>query len=256
MNKLCAISLSGGLDSTVLAYRAIADGYNILPINIKYGQKNVVELQAFEDVVGVIKTLWPDRVLEVVNLDLQSMLNTTLSLYQTIRDSNQVKDQTDMEFYTPSRNLVFSTLAAMIGEVAGIAGGIDEICVGLGVHKHQEYSRDYWDISPEFVKALDSVFALNDCIKVSMYAPYADKFKSDIARDAIKFNVPVFSTWTCYNPQEEVVQVLKHAGTQVVEYHPCLKCEACIERQKAGDDADFTNINNYMQEGIVPIPLG
>ncbi len=256
MNKLCIISMSGGLDSTVLAHKAIADGYDILPINIKYGQKNKVELLAFNDVMEVIQTLWPDRVLDIVHLDLQSMLKSTLALYENLRDKNKVKEETGMEFYTPSRNLVFSTLAAMVGEVAAIAGGFTEIRVGLGVHRHQEYSKDYWDISPDFVHALDNIFKLNDCIKVSMYAPYVDEPKSSIVKDAIKFNVPVFSTWTCYEPQSKIVEIARTHYRHLVEYHPCLKCEACVERQKAGDEVDFGNINNYIQEVWEPIPLG
>jgi 7-cyano-7-deazaguanine synthase len=248
--------MSGGLDSTTLAYRAIKDGYTILPINIKYNQKNVIEMQAFDDIMDLIKENFKDQILEPITLDLQGMLSTSLNLYKTLRDSQQVKDTTDMEFYTPSRNLVFSTLAAMIGEVAAIASNVTEVKVGLGVHKHKEYDRDYWDISPTFVEKLNEVFALNDCVKIGMYAPYANSYKKDIVSDAIKLNVPIFSTWTCYDPQTIVLEEDKIRNKQYVEYQPCLICEACIERQKAGEEVNFPNINNYVQEGWKTIPLG
>jgi 7-cyano-7-deazaguanine synthase in queuosine biosynthesis len=50
MDKLCVISMSGGLDSSTLAFKAIEDGFTILPININYGQKNAVEQHSFENI--------------------------------------------------------------------------------------------------------------------------------------------------------------------------------------------------------------
>ncbi len=232
-NKLLVVSLSGGLDSTTLAHKALSEGYNIIPINIYYGQKNAIEKKAFEIVLKDIKEKYPGRVIDTVLIDLTQILETSLGLYQSIRDSGQVEETTDLEFYTPSRNLLFSTLAAMIGEIAAIASNTNEVKIGLGVHKHTEY-KNYWDISPEFVQRLNYLLKLNDCVVVSMYAPYADKTKDQIVKDAIKLKVPILKTWTCYSP------VLENNN-----YRPCLTCEACIERQKAGDLAGYPEINNY-----------
>ena len=233
-DKMCIISMSGGLDSTTLAYRALKHGYRVLPININYGQKNIVEQKAFANIYNHMKEKYPDWVMALIDIDLTQVLETSLNLYQEIRDSGLVEEATEMEFYTPSRNLLFTTLAAMIGEVAAIASGITEIKIGLGVHKHTQYGRDYWDITPEFVKKMNELFALNDCIQVSMYAPYADKTKSDIVKDAVELGVPILSTWTCYDPQEI-------NGF----YLPCHKCEACVERQNAGNLANYPHINEY-----------
>ncbi len=233
-DKLCVISMSGGLDSTTLAYRALKDGYTILPININYGQKNIVEQKAFKNVYQHMKDKYPNWVLDPVDIDLTTVLESSLALYQSIRDSGQVEEATEMEFYTPSRNLLFSTLAAMIGEIAAIASGITEVKIGLGIHKHTTYGRDYWDITPEFVNKLNDLLALNDCMKVSMYAPYAKVTKDQIVLDSINLGVPMELTWTCYDPQ--LVNGI---------YLPCHKCEACVERQTAGDKASYPHINEY-----------
>lgn len=239
MDKLCVISMSGGLDSTTLCMKAIEDGYTVLPINIKYGQKNAVEKHSFKNAAKFFKKNFADQFLDPITLDLESMLETSLSLYQNIRDSNLVKDTTEMEFYTPSRNLVFSTLAAMIGEIAAIASGQTELKIGLGIHKHSQYNRDYWDITPEFINRLNHLFELNDCIDVSMYAPYADVPKSAIVQDTIRLGIPYEKTWTCYDP------IKVFLGQGIYKYSPCLKCEACIEREEAGKEAGLDNINNY-----------
>ncbi len=232
--KICTISMSGGLDSSTLAYKAIEDGYIILPINIDYGQKNIIERQAFQNVLKEIQSKFPNDVLDEVDIDLTKVLESSLEVYQRLRDTQEVKDATDMEFYTPSRNLLFSTLAAVIGEIAAIASGITEIKIGLGIHKHETYTRDYWDISPEFVSRLNDLFKLNDCMAVEMYAPYAKKTKDEIVRDAIRLGVPYKLTWTCYSP----ILVAD-------SYLPCHVCEACIERQKAGEKAGIKDINDY-----------
>lgn len=239
-NKLCVVSMSGGLDSATLAMKAIEDGYKVLPINIKYGQKNAVEKLAFKKLSAFYKRNFEDQFMDPIELDLESMLETSLKLYQDIRDSKQVKDKTDMEFYTPSRNLVFSTLAAMVGEIAVIADGGHELAIGLGVHKHSEYDRDYWDISPEFVNRLNHLFELNDCASVKMYAPYADVFKSEIVKDAVRLGVPYEDTWTCYDPV-----FIDGDFISGDFYQPCLLCEACVERQSAGDKAGVPEINDY-----------
>jgi 7-cyano-7-deazaguanine synthase len=230
--------MSGGLDSTTLAYKAIEDGYDILPINIKYGQKNVVERLAFHQIFSHLKKEFPDRVIEYIDLDLESTIQSSIDLYQKIRDSKQVEKATDLEYYTPSRNLVFSVLAAMIGEIAAIAGGKTEVRIGLGVHKHVTY-KNYWDITPEFVSVLNKVFELNDSINIMMYAPYSNSTKDEIVQDAIRMEVPYKLTWTCYQPKE----IKDGSG---IMYIPCLTCESCQERQLAGEKAGLTDINDYM----------
>lgn len=240
MKKLCVISMSGGLDSTTLALKAIEDGYTILPINVKYGQKNNIELEAFKKLVAYFQKNYGDQFMDPIILNLEGMLKTSLDLYKKIRDNKQVEETTGLEFYTPSRNLVFSTLASMVGEIAAIADGLTSVKIGLGIHKHSDiYPRDYWDITPEFVSRLNHLMALNDNISIEMYAPYADQFKSEIVKDGIRLNIPYSNTWTCYEPIETKVD------KTIYEYTPCLKCEACLERQSAGDLAGYPDINNY-----------
>jgi len=242
MDKLCVISMSGGLDSTTLAFKAIEDGFTILPINIEYGQKNIVELQAFSNIIRFLQLKFSEQVLDPVHLNLAEMMKQSAELYQRLRDSHQVKHATGHEFYTPSRNLVFSTLAAMIGEIAAIAEELTEVKVGLGIHAHSDvYERDYWDITPQFVEKLNAVFALNDSMDIGIYAPYSNVLKSEIVKDAIRLQVPYDLTWTCYNP-------VKKELLTTIKYTPCLKCEACQERARAGEQAKIYDINQYSLE--------
>jgi 7-cyano-7-deazaguanine synthase len=229
--------MSGGLDSSTLAMKAIEDGFTILPININYGQKNEVERVAFKIIIEFFKRNFPHQVLDPIDIDLTSIMDKSLETWQKMRDSGHMEKETELEFYTPSRNLVFSVLASMLGEITAISKNLKEVRIGLGVHKHVTY-KNYWDITPDFVDRLNHLFELNNCIDIKMYAPYSNSTKDQIVLDSIRLGLPYELTWTCYNP-------IKKINPNGTFYKPCLKCEACQERALAGEKAGILDINNY-----------
>ncbi len=240
LNKLCIISHSGGLDSTTLMAKALAEGFIVQPISFEYGQNHRIEMTAQFLSWCALKERHPDNLREPITLSIGDLLGNIKNQYQAIRNSKKIEEKTELEYYTPFRNLVFSSLAAMVGEIICLTEDIDELWVGIGVHKHssESYKKDYWDITPGFVNALDTLFKLNDGLSVQVYAPYADEFKETIVRDAVDLDVPYKLTWTCYDP------VLTTYG-DTDSYTPCLKCEACLERQVQGVKAEVDDINEY-----------
>jgi len=233
--KLCVVSMSGGLDSTTLAYKAIEDGFTILPINIDYGQLNIIEKECFRNIFTEMKNTFGNRVLDFIEIDTNAIYNQNGLIYSSLRDSGIINKETSMEYYTPSRNLLFSIISGVVGEITSFYMNVDEIKIGLGVHKHSIYDRDYWDISPEFVKRLNSLLELNDCKSIELYTPFVDNYKKEIVEVGIELKVPWQKTWTCYNPNQKDNL-----------FAPCLKCEACLERKKAAEGTLLENkINNY-----------
>mgnify|MGYP003593242693 CR=1 FL=1 len=209
-NKLMVISMSGGLDSSTLAARALAEGYLVLPVNFYYGQVNEVEIQAQRPIVQQLKMVYGyDKVLNSVHINLSYSLGDAIHNWQKNRDIGKYNDDLALEYYMPSRNLLFMSLAAVLGEiVAKDMPEVNELLLGLGIHKHSDvYARDYWDITPEFASRLQSLLSLNDAIKVSLYAPYANGYKKDIVLDSIKYGVRYDYTWTCYSPNKEIVSI-------------------------------------------------
>jgi 7-cyano-7-deazaguanine synthase len=185
-----------------------------------------------------------DFLIEDIEIDIASTLEPVLHLYQKQRDQKSYKIKTGMEFYTPSRNLVFASLSTMIGEILAHYHHrhFDAVEIALGIHKHTNakeggaYEKDYWDITPQFAEKLTELLSLNNVIPVSLYTPYVDSYKVDIVKDAIKLKVPIHSTWTCYDPKEN----------DLGGFEPCGVCESCVERQNAGIQAGFENINDYI----------
>ena len=87
---------------------------------------------------------------------------------------------------------------------------------------------------------------MHECINV---CPIRYSLKTEIVKDAVRLGVPYELTWTCYNPQKIILD--KKRPGPYIRYVPCLKCEACVEREKAGKEAGVKDINDYKQEDYI-----
>ena len=127
-NKLMVISMSGGLDSSTLAARALAEGYLVLPVNFYYGQVNEVEIQAQRTIVNQLKMVYGyDKVLNSVHINLSYSLGDAIHNWQKNRDIGKYNDDLALEYYMPSRNLLFMSLAAVLGEI--VAKDMPEVII-------------------------------------------------------------------------------------------------------------------------------
>jgi len=247
MSKLLISSMSGGLDSSTLVAKALDEGYSILPINFNYGQKNIVEMASQKKVRNFYATKYPGMVMDTLVLDINTFLKPVVNTFQKNRDNGKANETTGMEFYFPARNLLFMSVAAVVGEIIANDQSIKEIALGLGIHKHSDiYAKDYWDISPEFADKLQSLLSLNDNVDVKIYAPYKDGEKSKIIDDVVRLDVPYKLTWTCYNP--DLFNSIGNSEGIFETYVPCMRCEACLERASQAVKSElFTggDINDY-----------
>ena len=241
MSKLTIISMSGGLDSATLCAEALHRGHDVFVLNFNYKQKNWIEKYAFTNLLAHFKSRY-DLKGEIIGhsmLSLDNLFSEFFNLWAEMRDSGKIKKEANHEFYTPSRNLLFVVISAVIGEIIALARDYDEVLIGLGIHQHTEAAygkhRNYWDITPEFARRLENLLKLNDVKKVGLFAPFVDKFKEDIVLRAKELKVPYNLTWTCYSPQQ-----VSHNT-----WGPCGKCEACVERKLAGEIAGVDDINDY-----------
>ncbi len=235
--KLCVVSHSGGLDSSTLMMKALREGFTVLPVNYNYGQKNVIEMTAQQNVWNAYKKEFPDTLMDTVVIDFTTVLGSAVETFQKNRDNGKAEETTAMKYYMPSRNLMFMAVSAVIGEILANDLNITELALGLGIHQHSDiYAKDYWDISPDFANRLGDLLALNDNVKCTVYAPYKDRMKSAIIEDVLHLGVPYDLTWTCYDPQKQ--------GED--KYVPCHKCEACLERKTQAEPIHLDGvINDY-----------
>ena len=244
--KLLIASMSGGLDSATVVAHALKDGYYVQPISFNYGQKNKIELIAQAKLEEFFKNSYPDQMKDTVTIDTITPIQSFISTYQRMRDSGKMLEATGEEFYTPSRNLLFMTFCTVIGEIIAINEEFSEIAIGLGIHKHssENYKKDYWDITPLFAEKLQELLSLNDSVSITVYSPFVNEFKSGIIARAIELNVPMYITWSCYDPVI-TSQATEYSDMVLNTYTPCGKCEACLERNSQAKTIGIYDINNY-----------
>ncbi|MGB6329509.1 MAG: 7-cyano-7-deazaguanine synthase [Halarcobacter sp.] len=235
--KLAVVSHSGGLDSTTLMGYMLEDGFTVLPLNINYGQENVIEMKAQNNVIEYYKKRYgEEKVLNTLKLDLTPIVNPIQDMIENFRQNgfkNKELDEAELNQYFPNRNMLFSSIAAVFAETLAYINKLTETTICIGIHKHTTY-KPYWDITGDFAKAVQNVVSLNDAMKVNVSTPFVEWTKSDVVKYMIEKKIPYELTWTCYEPKEENGY-----------YIPCKKCHACVERENAGTKNNLQNINDY-----------
>lgn len=200
-NNKVVVLFSGGIDSTVLLYHLLQDGYNVFPLYINYGQ--VTYKGEITAVNNIIDNLGINRLME---LDIS---NISKIGYGSLIGDYPKNITSEEEWYRgeffPNRNLLLLSLAATYAykiECANLAIGV----VG----------NSYKDTSIEFLNRMTDLL-LYSLGEYKIVAPYANKDRSVVIEDATKFNVPLEKTFSC-----------NATGTK-----HCRLCTSCREREKA-----------------------
>lgn len=199
------IILSGGMDSTTLAYDLCDKGFELYALSFDYGQRHKKELKCAEttcDKLGISH--------HIVDLSSITALvsNSALTGNIDVPEGHYADDNMKLTV-VPNRNMIMLSIA--IGYAANI--GADYVCYGAHAGDHAIYP----DCRPEFVQALGKAAALCHFSPVHIYSPYMHMTKGEIARRGDKVAVPFEDTWTCYKGGEE----------------PCGVCGSCVERAEA-----------------------
>ena len=202
------MSLSGGMDSTALLLRLLADGYKVSCLTYDYGQKHSIEIERAKSNISYLRSRGIDVVHTVV--DLRSAIGSFHSALTTPEfevpeghyESEQMKHTV-----VPNRNAIFSSI--LYGHALSVATREkSQVSIALGVHSgdHEIYP----DCRPEFYVALESAFRVGNWASdtVSFHLPYIDEDKSSILIDALDsvdalgldFDTVFANTITSYNP--------------------------------------------------------
>ena len=209
------ISLSGGLDSTVMAYWLV-DKYgaeNVLPVTYFYGQKNNIEIKSAR--VTCEKLEIPYNCIDISFLGDLCKNVSSLSGTSTmpVPDATDVPKHTIPSTYIPYRNLIMLSVSMAYAE----SHGADEVYIS------SQLTDIHWDSQINFVEALNDVSVLNIEQPIVVQAPFVSYNKVDEIKLGIKLDVPFEDTWSCYDPQ--------------FLSQPCQVCTACVKRKEAFEDA-------------------
>lgn len=204
-NKDVVLILSGGLDSTTLLYKLLDEGKSVTALSFNYGQKANHELSCAKEIcenLGVEHHIF----------DISTILN--LLKWSSLIDENKTNVYVPQDTVVPSRNTILLELAT------AFAISNDKDAVYYGAIKGDV--GDYPDTTPEFLHQINELNKVNNYKYIPIYAPFVDKEKYEVVMEALKLNVPLEKTWSCYVNTEE----------------PCGECFSCKARIEAIEIAE------------------
>ncbi|WP_408624667.1 7-cyano-7-deazaguanine synthase QueC [Kineosporia rhizophila] len=220
--------VSGGLDSTTLAYWLAERSARLTLISVNYGQRHSKEL-AFAARTGAV--LGAEH--HVVDLtSVTALLNgSALTDAQVAVPDGHYTDQTMAATVVPNRNALLLDL----GTAAATAAGADTVAFGAHGGDHAIYP----DCRPQFLTAYGQMakvagegFLADD---FQVIAPFMSITKADIVTLGSLLGVPFADTWSCYRGQD------LHCGT----------CGTCVERREAFELAKVADPTRYQNDEAV-----
>jgi 7-cyano-7-deazaguanine synthase len=193
MKAVCL--LSGGMDSSTLAYLAKSEGYDICALHLNYGQRTESkELACARKIASLLNT--------------KDFIAVNVGYFSQFGESSLTDKKIDVEdfdaarahvpnTYVPFRNANLLSIATSFAE----AKGADAIFIGV---QSLDYS-GYPDCRPQFIEAFQRVIDLGtrDTTTIILKTPFIRMTKTDILHLGTMLGVPYEHTWSCYQNEDK-----------------------------------------------------
>lgn len=210
---------SGGIDSTVLLGKLLAEGREVFALSVDYGQRHRRELEAAKAIGDFYKIKH-----QVADLRALSPLfgANALTDAKVAVPEGHYEEASMKATVVPNRNMLLISVAT------AWAISLRASSVAYGAHGGDHAI--YPDCRPAFAEALDKAMCLADWHEVSLERPFVGMDKAAIVKLGASLKVPLELTWSCY------VGGAKHCG----------KCGTCVERKEAFLKAGVADPTEYL----------
>lgn len=208
------VVLSGGPDSSTVAYWAKDKGYDVYAITYKYGQigkKEVTYASKIAKSLGV----------SIKVIDLSSLKEVFKGVTSLCDEKIQMTSTFSQPIIVPFRNAIFLSIAV------AYAMSIGATKVFYGAQGSDEHF--YPDCRKEFYKSFEKTAQLGTETKITIEAPFNNLQKSEVIKLGTELGVPYQLTWSCY------LNGRIHCG----------KCESCMNRKRAFKEAGIEDTVEY-----------
>lgn len=208
--KNVVVSLSGGMDSSTLLLRAIAEvgASNVTALSMNYGQKHVCELERAQQLVDYLATKGHEISYQVIELKgLVNLLESTLVSGGADVPEGHYAEENMKQTVVPNRNKIFASIVQAVA-LSVVKRTDEETAIALGIHAGDHAI--YPDCRQEFRDADDAAFREGnwDAEKVTYFTPYLQGDKFDILKDGellcdelgLEFDEVYKRTNTSYKP--------------------------------------------------------
>ncbi len=219
MKSKAVVLLSGGLDSATTAAIAKRDGYEVIALTFRYGQRHEKELEAAKQVAQALGI----REHYTIDVNLAQWGGSSLTDVSMTLPQEGVQAGIIPSTYVPGRNTVFIAIALSLAE----AKQAEAIYLGINAVDYSGYP----DCRPEYLQAYQTLANLSSKVGIEgkaprLVAPLVRDSKVDIVRRAVSLGVPIAETWSCYQGGEEA----------------CGLCDSCRIRDRALMEAGYPDL--------------
>jgi 7-cyano-7-deazaguanine synthase len=195
--KKAVVILSGGMDSTLASFIAKKEGYDLIALHFNYKQRTEKrELESFENIVKILGAKS-----YVIDLPFFTQIGANALVDKNISvPTDGIKPGVPIT-YVPFRNGIFLSIAAAIAEKEGA----EAIFIGVV----EEDSSGYPDCKEEFIEAMQRAINLGtkEETNIEIKTPLIHLKKEDIVSYALKLDVPLELTWSCYQNEKRACGV-------------------------------------------------
>jgi 7-cyano-7-deazaguanine synthase len=210
----CVVVFSGGPDSTVVAYWARKQGYEVHALTFKYGQ--IAEKEVKHANLIAEKLDIPIKI-----MDLSSLKDIFTGVTALCDKNIELTPTFTQPIIVPFRNAIFLSIAV------AYAVSIGDAEVFYGAQGSDEPF--YPDCRKEFYKSFENTARLGTNAEIRIEAPFSNLQKSEVLKIGMQLGVPFELTWSCYRDED------KHCGT----------CESCVNRKNAFKEAKIDDPTEY-----------
>ena len=202
--------LSGGLDSATAAALAIEAGLRVIGLSFDYGQRHRRELEAAATLAATLGLAEH----HTISVNLAAWGGSSLTDGDLVIPTGGVRSGEIPSTYVPARNTVFIALGLSLAE----ARGAERLVLGVNAVDYSGYP----DCRSDYLEAFQVLADLaskagREGHGARLWAPLVHWNKTQIVREALRLNVPIASTWSCYSGGSE----------------PCGLCDSCRIRDAA-----------------------
>ena len=214
--KNSVIILSGGMDSVTMLYEykdriALAVSFNY---GSNHNEKEIKFAKMHTGKLGIEHI--------VINLDFMSKYfqSSLLEGAEAIPEGHY-QDENMKSTVVPFRNGIMLSIACGIAESRGLKY--------IMIANHGGDHAIYPDCREEFICSMSNAMKDGTYEKVSLFAPYTNITKTDIAKHGKELGIDYTKTWSCYK------------GGNI----HCGKCGTCVERKEALRNAGVDDKTEY-----------
>lgn len=211
----CVVILSGGSDSSTVAYWAKDQGYDVQAITFKYGQIATKEIEYAIRIADLLD-------IPVRSIDLSSLRGIYVGVTSLCDETIQMTPAFSPPIIVPFRNAIFLS----VGVAYAVSLGASRIFYGAQGSDEPFYP----DCTQAFYKSFETAARLGTGKELVIEAPFSSVPKSAIIREGLRLGVPFHLTWSCYYNAE------RHCGV----------CESCVNRKNAFREAGVLDPTEYM----------